>query len=65
MDVLGTIGNSEDYSALLAHTETVEVRNMTVRILNLPKLIAVKEHAGRDKDALHVAILKRTLEETE
>jgi hypothetical protein len=64
IDVLGEIGASEGYEQLLPHcTLTPLSEDLTVQVLNLDKLIQVKEQAGRDKDLAALPVLRRTLEE--
>jgi len=64
LDVLGTIGRSRDYNALLPHTVELELADdLRVRVLNLETLIAVKEEVGGEKDAAMLPVLRRTLEE--
>jgi hypothetical protein len=64
LDVLGTIGQEQDYQALLPHTVEINMAdNLKVRILDLPTLITIKEEAGREKDKAVLPILRRTLEE--
>lgn len=63
LDVLGTIGDNEDFVALLPHCEVFEARGMSMRTLNLAKLIEMKTHANRDKDRMVLPILRQTLNE--
>ena len=64
LDVLGAIGAGRDYAYLLPRSEAVTVAgSLTVRVLDLPTLIQVKEEAGRDKDAQGLVVLRHLLEE--
>jgi hypothetical protein len=63
LDVLGTIGNGHDYTSLLGETIELALDDLTVRVLDLPPLIRIKEETARDKDRAVLAILRRTLEE--
>jgi hypothetical protein len=64
LDLLGAIGKGHGYEEL--HSRTVEMKvgiGLSVRVLDLPMLIHVKEEVGYDKDRAVLAILRRTLEE--
>jgi predicted nucleotidyltransferase len=64
LDVLGTIGESLSYEDLLESTEELPIGDgFRVRVLNLDRLILVKQEAGRDKDLVVLPILRRLLEE--
>lgn len=64
LDLLGVIGNERGYDELLPHTLTLQLPdNLSVRLLDLASLIAVKEETPREKDEATLAILRRTLEE--
>ena len=64
LDLLGEIGGNLGYDQLLTDsTERVITPNLTVRLLNLDRLIALKESLARDKDKAVLAILKRSLGE--
>jgi predicted nucleotidyltransferase len=63
-DALGTIGGFLTYEDLLETTQELTIEEgYTVRVLNLDRLIALKEEAGRDKDLAVLPTLRRTLEE--
>jgi len=63
-DLLGTIGTGLGYPDLLQHTVELQVGpGLHVRVLDLAKLIEIKEQLGRDKDRAVLPILRRTLEE--
>lgn len=61
LDVLGTIGDHEDYDSLLPHTVEIAIDGLPVRVLDLPTLIRMKEEAGREKDLAALPHLRRTL----
>jgi len=64
LDVLETLGEGQGYESLLPFTVEALIKlGVSVRMLDLPTLIRIKEEAGRDKDKLAVMILRRTLEE--
>jgi predicted nucleotidyltransferase len=66
LDLLGTVREGCGYDELLPHTvELLVADDLTVRLLNLATLIALKEEAGRDKDKAVLPILRRTKEEKE
>jgi len=66
IDVLGAIAGKRDYIALLPHTIVLELDDKTsIRILDLPTLIATKQETNRTKDRLVLPILRHTLEEQE
>lgn len=59
LDVLGSIGISDDYTGLQGHTETVEIADgVYVRILDLATLIEVKQKTARSKDNYMLEILR-------
>jgi hypothetical protein len=64
LDVLGTIGSDEGYNELLPHCLEIEVADVgRIRVLDLPTLIRVKEHAARPKDIAVLPLLRATLQE--
>jgi predicted nucleotidyltransferase len=64
MDLLGTIGRALRYSDLLPRSVTMKVgEDLTVRVIDLETLIAIKEELGTEKDRAMLPILRRTLEE--
>jgi hypothetical protein len=63
LDVLGTIGKALAYDDLLPNSHEIEIGGMRIRVLDLDKLIAVKEELGGEKDRAVLPILRRTLEE--
>lgn len=66
LDLLGEIGSGRGYAELLPKATELEVGGgLRVHVLNLATLIEVKEEAARDKDKAVLAILRRTLEESE
>jgi len=65
LDLLGSVGNSHTYPDLLPHTVEIVVGDgITIRVLDLETLIAVKEETAGDKDRASLPILRRTLEES-
>ena len=64
LDVLGAIGNGRGYEQLVADSVEMKVaEGVSVRVLDLPTLIAVKEEAAREKDLAVLPILRSALEE--
>ncbi len=64
LDLLGTIGRDLGYQDLLPHSSEMDVGGGTrIRVLNLEKLIAIKEELGGEKDRAMLPVLRRTLEE--
>jgi hypothetical protein len=65
LDVLGTIGKDVGYEDLLSDSHEVHVEvGLTVRLLNLDKLIEIKEQTGRAKDHAALPVLRETLRES-
>ena len=59
LDVLGAIGDDDDYIALEDHIERVSISDeLTIRILNLDTLIAVKQKTARSQDNYMLEILR-------
>ena len=64
LDVLGAIGDDQDYDQLLPHSVAIELEpGLTIRVIDLPTLIRLKEQAGREKDIAALPHLRRTLAE--
>jgi hypothetical protein len=64
LDVLGTIGRNLGYDELLPHSVELAVGGgVQVRVLNLAKIIALKEELAGEKDIAVLPILRRTLEQ--
>jgi predicted nucleotidyltransferase len=64
LDLLGTIGNNLSYEDLFPDSTEMDIgEGVRIRVLNLEKLIAIKEELGGDKDLAQLPILRRTLEE--
>lgn len=64
LDLRGTIGQSLGYEELLPETTEMEFEGgMKISVLNLSKLIAIKEQLGTEKDKAALPMLRRTLEE--
>jgi hypothetical protein len=60
VDFLGAL-DERPYEELLDKTLTLEVGNLSIRVLTLEELIAVKARAGRDKDLAVLPLLRATL----
>jgi hypothetical protein len=64
LDVLGTIGKDLGYPELLPHTTEMDIgEGVRVRVLNLDKLIEIKEELRSEKDMAMLPLLRRTLAE--
>jgi hypothetical protein len=64
LDVLGTVGRGLTYEDLLPHTVEMQIGGgVRVRVLNLAKIIALKEELAGSKDLAVLPILRRTLEQ--
>jgi hypothetical protein len=61
LDVLRAVEPARDYAALLPHSTLLELGPHSVRVLSLEALIEAKEHAGREKDRLHLLLLREAL----
>lgn len=65
LDCLGTVGDGESYEDLLPHAPEMELQSgLRVRVIDLPKLIALKQEAARPKDLAVLPLLRATLAET-
>jgi hypothetical protein len=64
LDVLGTIGKDHGWAELAATSDSVQLDStLQIAVLDLPTQIAIKEEVAREKDALMLALLRRTLAE--
>jgi len=64
LDCLGTIGDGKSYEDLVANTVEMPLEGgYTLRVLDLPSLIEMKEHAGRPKDLAVLPHLRALLDE--
>lgn len=64
LDVLGTIGRGLSYKDLLPDTIEMETGGgVRVRVLDLARIIALKEELAGEKDRAVLPTLRRTLEE--
>ena len=64
LDVLGSIGEDDDYPTLVSRSEGVQVdRDVSVRILDLDTLIEVKQKTARAKDRYMLEILRAMKED--
>jgi len=63
LDILGTIGRGLAYEDLLPHASEMKIsEDIRIRVLNLAKIIALKEEIGGEKDLAMLPILRRALE---
>ncbi|MDI1477542.1 hypothetical protein [Polyangium sp. y55x31] len=63
LDPLCELDEGTGYDELLPRSESVVDEGRTLRVLDLPTLIAVKAKVGRPKDRMMLPILVATLEE--
>ena len=65
LDCLGTVGEGQTYEDLLGRAPEMNVgEGLSVRVIDLPTLIELKERAGRPKDLAVLPVLRATLEES-
>ncbi len=65
LDVLGSIGRGLVYQDLLPHSKELRLAGgLTIQVLNLDKIIALKQELLGEKDLAVLPLLRRTLEET-
>jgi predicted nucleotidyltransferase len=65
LDCLGTVGDGQGYEDLLERAPELDLGDgMSVRVIDLPTLIELKEKAGRPKDLAALPVLRATLSET-
>jgi predicted nucleotidyltransferase len=63
LKVLTCIGQQLTYEDLIADTDELEIAEFRVRVLQLAKLIELKEELARDTDLAMLPVLRATLEE--
>ena len=63
LDCMGALHDGRDFNALVQHTVRLSDDSLTIRVLDLPTLIAVKSEAGRPRDLLVLPLLRAILEE--
>jgi len=63
LDLLCRLGEGEDYEQILGDTVVLDGGPFPIRVITLPRLIAVKARAGRPKDRLTLPLLIATLDE--
>jgi hypothetical protein len=63
LDVLGSLAEGADFDALSGDTVEVDIEGVRVRVLELSRLIEVKQAAGRPKDLAVLPLLRATLDE--
>lgn len=63
LDVLCELGEGEGYDEILGDTVVLDPEGVSLRVLGLPRLIAVKGHAGRPKDRAMLPVLIATLDQ--
>lgn len=64
IDVLAWIGDRRDYRMLLPHAIEMNLDEATtVKVLDLETIIETKEEVNREKDKLHISIIRETIRE--
>jgi hypothetical protein len=63
LDVLGTVEEDTTYEDLLPDADSLEVVGVSVRVLSLERLIAIKKKLTRPKDRAMLLLLEATLDE--
>jgi hypothetical protein len=64
LDVLGTIGRGMAFEDLAPHTIEMEIGGgVSVRVLDLETIVALKEELAGEKDRAVLPVLRRTLQE--
>lgn len=62
LDVLKSVGKERGFSELWSLSSAVEFDGTVFRVLSLEGLIEAKEVAGREKDLVHLRLLRAALE---
>jgi len=63
LDLLGAIGEALSYNDLLPRAIEMEAEGLRFRVLDLERIIEVKEQLGQEKDLAVLPLLRRTLRE--
>lgn len=63
VDLLNFVGNNHTHDDLITICETVQVDKVEIRLLMLSTLIEIKSETMREKNELHLRILKRLQDE--
>jgi hypothetical protein len=64
LDLLGTIGRDLGYQDLIPHSIELAIsQELSIRVLDLETIIAIKEELAGEKDRAVLPILRRALEE--
>ena len=66
LDLLGAVVGGRSYEKLIGRALPIELApDKSIRVLDLPTLIRLKEELGREKDLAMLPVLRRTLQEQE
>ena len=65
VDLLSFIGDGHSYDELVGRSEVFEMGETALNVLTLSALVEIKQETMREKDEVHLRILKRVLEERE
>lgn len=63
LDVLGVVAGGLAYEDLVTSSRVLAIGTRSVRVLDLPNLIELKERVGRPKDLAALPLLRAVLEE--
>ena len=63
LEIRDTIGRALSYEDLISQTDEMEVGEFRIRVLQLEKLIALKQELGREQDLAMLPTLRSTLAE--
>jgi hypothetical protein len=66
LDLLGAVVGGRSYEELIGRAIPIQLApGKSIRVLDLPTLILLKEELGREKDLAMLPVLRRTLQEQE
>jgi predicted nucleotidyltransferase len=63
VDLINRLPNVESFQELYNHSLVIEVDGVQIRIASIEDLIKLKSNSGRERDALHISMLKAILAE--
>jgi hypothetical protein len=63
LEIRDTVGRALSYEDLISQTDEMQVSGFRVRVLQLEKLITLREELGREKDLAMLPTLRSTLAE--
>ena len=63
VDLINRLPNIESFGDLYERSLAIDIDGVVIRIASIPDLIRLKSNTGRERDALHVSMLKAILSE--